>query len=705
MLKAAFDACAPIDLPAHNYSNEEIMGSGRDILAEQVLLHGEPCWQTVSNMLPPLRIHAHGYLSGPAAAGGYIVKRNGEITQQGHCSQEDQKVVFSPEILDPNLGVVTPECSRLNGWMPVFVFRYKMDGRCMELLFFVSPGDPDTYPLIWMQSVWYGEEDEEVKKTGYYGFSDGYGEEPAEISQECFLDCFIMTVEYWLNRQERTCTFDIPEKDLGRTANIALADALCTFTGDHAHYGHQQYSLGVHDNFPPTYISMIETLWALGRCDDARLIAEHALAHAIDTKGRFCYRQGAQQLYGASGSDYGMWLWLIERLDAATASKDWISPHLTTLEAMGDLLGSYMAPWPGADGPRQLVMCPEADANGRFYPYLSNSLWAVRGLASLGELLHRYDCGRADIYTDLSREIGDNLMRAVRKEIHESRFGLLPPFRLGYSAVPMTLSCCRDTSVPIDDGRYALYLLPSRIRAIENCEQDYTENTYANYRYYPEMLSSMLMPRSWADAIVNLRENVGGELLGMTRFYDRLDDWPVSHYARFLLSTDRLNKYLLLLFAHAQYHGSAVFGNYYEQVGIDSRVFAPGCVPCQLLLPLMTAWMFCFEPVDENAIYLLRGIPRRWFDGESGFGASGLGSSAGLFNVRISVTSNHINVSIDFPQDLKGKTVFVDIHGSRRLGVADFEGAADRIRPTAVSNRFSFAPGLVSEKLDFRIKR
>ncbi len=48
----------------------------------------------------------------------------------------------------------------------------------------------------------------------------------------------------------------------------------------------------------------------------------------------------------------------------------------------------------------------------------------------------------------------------------------------------------------------------------------------------------MLLESKEAEAIVSFRRQRGGELLGMTRFYRHLDDWPVGHYAHYLLATD-----------------------------------------------------------------------------------------------------------------------------------------------------------------------
>ena len=176
--------------------------------------------------------------------------------------------------------------------------------------------------------------------------------------------------------------------------------------------------------------------------------------------------------------------------------------------------------------------------------------------------------------------------------------------------------------------------------------QDYTENTYANYRYYPEILSSMLLPPELAASIQKLRENRGGEILGMTRLYERLDDWPVAHYARYLLETGQKHKYQMLLYAHTAHSGHPELMCYYEQVGIDGRVWAPDCVPSLLTVPLMTGWMFAYQKIEDDSLLLLAGVPDSWF--RKGFLAERVGYSGGSCQLE----SDGENISIRFSAPL-----------------------------------------------------
>ena len=68
----------------------------------------------------------------------------------------------------------------------------------------------------------------------------------------------------------------------------------------------------------------------------------------------------------------------------------------------------------------------------------------------------------------------------------------------------------------------------------ENTRPNYVtelnETSYANYRYWPELLSSGILPDDMANRLVNARLNGGGQFCGMTRFMNWLDDWPLTEY-------------------------------------------------------------------------------------------------------------------------------------------------------------------------------
>ena len=139
-----------------------------------------------------------------------------------------------------------------------------------------------------------------------------------------------------------------------------------------------------------------------------------------------------------------------------------------------------------------------------------------------------------------------------------------------------------------------------------------------------------------------MKESIGGETLGMTRLLAQIDDWPVLNYARFLLETGRIEKYLLLLYAHATHHGDPDLMTYYEQVNIEGKVVAYDCIPSLWTVPTMLAWSFAYEEMDGGRVKLLSALPKAWY--QMPFAAKGIGYSNG----RIDICSDGEQIEIDF---------------------------------------------------------
>ena len=238
-----------------------------------------------------------------------------------------------------------------------------------------------------------------------------------------------------------------------------------------------------------------------------------------------------------------------------------------------------------------------------------------------------------------------NILNLTKKLSQDSRFGLLPPFRLGYTAKPETLSICEDTFSEMNDEEKRDYFVPSFMRDLGDDGQDLTENNYANYRYYPEMLSSMYLPLENTEAILKMRENLGGEFMGMTRFMKHIDNWPVLHIARYLLETQKIEKYLLLLYAHTCHHGHSDLMCYYEQVLPGVKPMLNDCVPSLLTAPIMALWSFAYETVNEKRLSLLRAVPKSWF--KKGFDVKNIGFSEGCID--ISLCDNKLSISFSSP--------------------------------------------------------
>ena len=137
------------------------------------------------------------------------------------------------------------------------------------------------------------------------------------------------------------------------------------------------------------------------------------------------------------------------------------------------------------------------------------------------------------------------------------------------------------------------------------------ETAYANYRYYPEMLSSGAFDKDSMAAMVKVRENCKGEIAGMTRFYwhdypeELTDHWTVASCAQGLLELRDKKRYMALLEAHLCSYISPDLFYAYESVTVkgDPRLaYSDWCIPAQLALPRMLMWSFNYTAYDGETL-------------------------------------------------------------------------------------------------------
>ncbi len=649
----------------------ELLRHGRDVLGEALLQKGEPSYEAVRRLLPPVTQGAYCFLSGAASWGGVLVDRQGQIFPQSSGSLRQPDPIFSPVLVDGVLGERAPRQFLLAGKYPVLFSVHSDSDEVLELLYFVEAGDPDRDPIVWIRSKRYSKNDPASCAVccQIAALSRHTGR---RIDEAALLTALADTVAYWRRFEAAGARLSFPEKPLLNAVYGTMMSCAATFSGDHAHYGHMWYGAELHDNFPPNYIWTLEACCLMGQHAWARRILQHLLTYVLNDHGRFVYRQGEHEDFGASAEEYGQLLFVLERYGLLLDEAHWPEAYFEKLTGMGEVLLQACMPCPEADGRIMIYMCAEADTNTRVHVYLNNNLWGIRGFQALARLLRRHGGTEAAApFADMAETLLCNTQALTEQFTEESAYGPLVPFRFGYTAKPLTLSTCAETSEPVDEAALRKYWVRSHERHSQGGSQDLTENTYANYRYYPEILSAMLLKRDQAEALVRMREAIGGEYLGMTRFYSWIDDWPVTHYGRYLLESGRIEKYLLLLYAHTAHHGHPDLMCYYEQMTTDGAMVAPDCVPSLLTTAIMTAWMFAYETVDRRRLRLLSAVPKGWF--KTGFSAQGLGYSGGVCHIKWDGTRLEVAFSAPpaFPTEI-------------------FWRCADRLSPDAIVRGMEF---------------
>ena len=625
------------------YTLDEIIDSGRDILGEKLSKNGEISYADVKGILPKITEDAYCFLGGAASHAGVTVDTMGVVFPQLSGRDRTPKSMFEPTLLDSELGAVKPRQRMLECEYPILISVHEKDENVLEIIYFVEPGDPDRDPTVWIRSKRYNKSSPEHFTLNYLArsFARELNEDEMNkihIDEHTFLEALADTVAHWIKFSEKTSIISLPEKELEHVSRGAVAFTAATFTADKPHYGHKFYGKELHDNFPPNYIWTIEAALLLGHKAWAKRIFEYMLNYAINDEGRFNYRQGRKYNHGASAVEYSILIFLADRYKKQLGLTDMDNEYRAKLLGMGDILLSNCRECPEFGGKMLVKMCAEADNNNRVNVYLNNNLWTIRGLHALTNLTN------VSKYGDMADILDRSIHEMIKEQtVHGTCFGDVIPFRFGYPTPPFTLSNCKDTAKPLTEEENYKYFIEIKDRHSDVTGQDLTENTYANYRYYPESLSSMLLDKHYTDAIVNMRETIGGELLGMTRFRHWVDNWPVLHYARFLLETGRAEKYLMLLYAHTALHGIPELVCYYEQIKLFGKVSAADCVPSLLTAPTMIAWMFAHECMD-GTLLLLGALPNEWYN--KPFEVRNLGFSCGT----VDIVSDGNKIIIEFSE-------------------------------------------------------
>jgi len=335
-----------------------------------------------------------------------------------------------------------------------------------------------------------------------------------------------------------------PFLDLSVKTGLAHIDA--TFRGDHPKYGVGSYAQDMHDGFPPTIIAAVDALSAWGLGGRAAQLFRYWLL-------RFVRDDGTLKYYGPSLSEYGQLLHTAARLEERAGPGDWWPDAVKPLDRIAQYLLGLRA---AAKDDGLLAGVPEADTRRDTGKYFHNNGWVAKGLRRWADVCERRGATPATPIPTLRKvaaALADDTLRAIgRTWPGDPADWWLPP-------------------------RVEPLARPASVTAT-------TESSYTNYRYWPELLSSGLLPAEMANRVVHSRLTAGGQFCGMTRFAGHLDDWPLAEYLAGLWSLGRKSDFLLSLYGHVAYHQAQGHLTAYEQVTFPpGRSAADYCLPCQLV--------------------------------------------------------------------------------------------------------------------------
>ena len=237
----------------------------------------------------------------------------------------------------------------------------------------------------------------------------------------------------------------------------------------------------------------------------------------------FVGEDGTVNYYGPSISEYGQLLHTAHLLEERAGGDGWWNDGFKPLDRLAELLLVLCAD-AGEDG--LIAGVPEADTRKQVSKYFHNNGWVVKGLRSWAALCKRREASsttRPAVVAKTAEELQQDTLRAV------------------------------SATWPADENDW--WLSP-RVEATERPSRatGTRDASYTNYRYWPELLSSGVLPADLANRVVRSRLTAGGQFCGMTRFQGHLDDWPLAEYLTGLWSLGRTTDFLLSLYGHVAYH-------------------------------------------------------------------------------------------------------------------------------------------------------
>jgi hypothetical protein len=224
-------------------------------------------------------------------------------------------------------------------------------------------------------------------------------------------------------------------------------------------------------------------------------------------------------------------------------------------------------------------------------PYYANSAMAARGLRDLAVVWPALagDSTAARTW----RQRADTLARQVEHSVRANvRHDLKPPYIGPLPGVTLTFRESLAKEVP--------------------SEQQWPHRAYA------ELLQADVLPDDLAHLVINCMRGHGATSIGVVANVapvtpDGRDMLGfISYgYAQQLLRLERIDEYLLFLYAHR--HHAHTPGSWTAGEVSDINGGMPlFCMPAQLTIPLLLRWMLVFEDSDGGTLYLGRAIPRAW---------------------------------------------------------------------------------------------
>lgn len=601
VLRKTAEATFPDEGPAYLGLDLNAIGiAGADLLADKLLAHGDPDEDEVKRAAPPMDSTQRG--------GPDFRPRWNTIVGTRECA--DTMPVYpsgSTRTYHPvqYFRELTLERSRkryeglLGGWMPaVRKIMPGDDGSHFEVVVFGDVLAKDRFIIQTWHRTSHIQDGKIVRVE--YGYSyPAYTRRRQAPKPEEFYRGLLEFAEYWDRQLHDLVEITLP--DLSWTDMVAHAfvkEQMVRPGGVYPKYGavDRDYYGPEYDGFQDIFTMSLYTNLECGRFAQARDVLDNYYSDFVDD-------QGVINMRGPETAQFGLTLSLVARYYNYTRDRSLLEKHRSKIEATGALLTELhdtALALPPSDRGYGLIhgwcesdSCLAPDPSVWDKPYFANSAFAIRGWRDLAAVWRNLSFNGAEATASEWSHHAEKLQAQLVKAIDASILrDMQPPYIGPLPGAKLTFRESLQTERP--------------------SEQQWT------HRCYAELLQADVIPPAQAATIIDCMRAYGATTIGVVANVERAHPDGrdilgfISYgYAQMLLRLDRIEEYLLFLYAH-RYHdhsrGSWTAGEVSGITG-DDALF---CIPAQQTIPLLVRWMLVLEDSDEDRLYFGRGIPRKW---------------------------------------------------------------------------------------------
>jgi hypothetical protein len=579
---------------------KEIGMAATDLLADKLLAHGDPDEDEVRRAAPPMDSELHagrGYrpswntLVGTRECSDTMPVYPSGNTRTYHPIQYFKELT-QERAAERHEGLV-------GGWMPAVRKVLPGDnGSFYEVIVFGDVLARDRFIVQTWHRTTHIQGGTIVKVE--YGYSyPAYTRRRQEPSPVEFYRGLLEFTEYWERLMHDVAPIELPDRswpDMVRHAFVK--EQIVRPGGIYPKYGavDRDYYGPEYDGFQDIFTMSLYSNLECGRFAQAKETFDNYFSDFVDSRGMVNMR-------GPETAQFGLTLSLLARYYNYTRDAALMIKHREKIEAAASLLAELHEEalnLPASDPGHGLIhgwcesdSCLMPDPSIWWKPYFANSAFAVRGWRDIAGAWEKLNVSGRNAAATSWRRRSEQLRATLIRSV--------------------------DANTRHDKNPLYIGPLPgAKLTFRESLQQEHPSEQGWPHRCYAELLQAGVLNPNQENTVIDCMRAYGATTLGVVANVEP----PHPHgrdilgfisygYAQALLRLNRIEEYLLFLYAH-RYHdhsrGSWTAG---EVSGITGGG-ALFCIPAQQTIPLLVRWMLVFEDPDKETLYLGRALPRKW---------------------------------------------------------------------------------------------